>query len=1249
MPEALLKCIEPVTQRLRQVRWWRSVTVVALLAAGTGLLALLRLRGVGPDSALSSGTEMALLILVGTLGGVFAAWCFVRFSYHDTRAIASRIEAKFPTLQQRLLTALSQGSSDGNEASKPLGYLQRRVIDETRDHARTHRWVETVPAARLFWSRLSGLTATAALAAILILLAVAAPDPVDSPAAARALTDAQMSVEPGDTSIERGTGLVVTARFSGAVPDQAELVCVDSDGGERRVSMTRNLDDPVLGAFLASVDRPFSYQVLAPRMTSEQFEVDVFEYPSLVRADAELSYPEYTGRDDNRIEDTVRVAAVEGTSLTWSLFLNKPVDAAALVAEDGSRIELEASASQPERVTATLPMDATGRWTLALRDDDGRENQSPAELFARVIPNQPPKLKLLTAGDQRVSPLEEFPVAAEVRDDFGIAQVGLSYHFAEEPEEELVLQESVPGGATETVDHLVEFEQLAAVPDQLLAYHFWAEDIGPDGQPRRTESDLYFAEVRPFEEIFREGEQPPGGQQQQQQQQQSQNGQEAEELAELQKQIINATWNVKRRETASEPTEAYADDVSLIAESQREAIAQLEELVEQLRDDESREHADQVGRSMAAAEEALERSVSEASVDPLAPALSAEQQAYQGLLKLRAREFQVTRQQQQQGGQSGQSASSQQRQQQLEELELSNEENRYETEQQAQPSSQEQEERETRQVLSRLRDLARRQEDLNQQMAQLQSALEQAESDEERQEIERQLKRLRDQQENMLREVDELSERMQMPENQERMADAAEELAETRQNIQQATEALSENDASEALTSGTRAERELSEMRDEFRREAAGEYADAVRDMRRSAQELDEQQQELGEQLESVDQNDEPGLRSGNDRDEIGEQLGQQQQRLNQLLEEMKRTIEEAELSEPLLSQKLYESFRKTEQRQVDEKLQATGELIRRGFDEEGRQLEADAREGIGELREGLEEAAEAVLGDETKALERALGELEQLTRDLDDEIRRRGGEGEDLADDGQLSEGQPGNGEPGEGEPREAPGSEGQAAEDGQGGDAAPRDGLEQPQAEDAGQPQAEGSDQGGSPSGESSASPSGGSSEESSNAPSEASGSADSEAGDSEAGAGGLRPGADRSSDPRSGGPGGGGIPETLSRGPTRDPLTGEGFREWSDRLRDVEEMVDDPELRSQAARVRDRAREVRRDLRRHATEPQWPMVEELIAAPLRELHRDVAEELMRRAAERNANVPIDRDPVPDRYTDAVRLYYERLGAGR
>lgn len=111
---------------------------------------------------------------------------------------------------------------------------------------------------------------------------------------------------------------------------------------------------------------------------------------------------------------------------------------------------------------------------------------------------------------------------------------------------------------------------------------------------------------------------------------------------------------------------------------------------------------------------------------------------------------------------------------------------------------------------------------------------------------------------------------------------------------------------------------------------------------------------------------------------------------------------------------------------------------------------------------------------------------------------------------------------------------------------------------------------------------------------------------------------------------------------------PIGGEDFREWSDRLRDVEEMVDDAELRAQAARIRERAQSVRADMKRHSAPPNWDLVRAQIQQPLVELQDLVAEELLRRASKK-AIVPLDRDPVPPEYAEKARRYYERLGSGK
>jgi hypothetical protein len=98
----------------------------------------------------------------------------------------------------------------------------------------------------------------------------------------------------------------------------------------------------------------------------------------------------------------------------------------------------------------------------------------------------------------------------------------------------------------------------------------------------------------------------------------------------------------------------------------------------------------------------------------------------------------------------------------------------------------------------------------------------------------------------------------------------------------------------------------------------------------------------------------------------------------------------------------------------------------------------------------------------------------------------------------------------------------------------------------------------------------------------------------------------------------------------------------------MRDVEEMVNDPKLRAEAAAIRERATALRAEFKRHAQVPNWNTLNESIGQPLAELRDKVAAELLKRDSA-DARVPIDREPVPAAYAEEVRRYYERLGSGK
>jgi hypothetical protein len=88
-----------------------------------------------------------------------------------------------------------------------------------------------------------------------------------------------------------------------------------------------------------------------------------------------------------------------------------------------------------------------------------------------------------------------------------------------------------------------------------------------------------------------------------------------------------------------------------------------------------------------------------------------------------------------------------------------------------------------------------------------------------------------------------------------------------------------------------------------------------------------------------------------------------------------------------------------------------------------------------------------------------------------------------------------------------------------------------------------------------------------------------------------------------------------------------------------------LDWPDWRTDVARARERARQFRLEYRRDLRKPDWAVLELQVVKPLVEVRHRIAEELARRESH-NALAPIDRDPVPGRYAELVRRYYEDLG---
>ena len=109
---------------------------------------------------------------------------------------------------------------------------------------------------------------------------------------------------------------------------------------------------------------------------------------------------------------------------------------------------------------------------------------------------------------------------------------------------------------------------------------------------------------------------------------------------------------------------------------------------------------------------------------------------------------------------------------------------------------------------------------------------------------------------------------------------------------------------------------------------------------------------------------------------------------------------------------------------------------------------------------------------------------------------------------------------------------------------------------------------------------------------------------------------------------------------------PITGNNYVDWSDRVRDVEQAVDSQDVRNQLATVRERVGVYRRYYRQNGQRPSNEELQNKVLEPLT-LARDWVGQELSRAQNDHSLVPLDRDPVQDKYSDLVRKYYEKLGS--
>lgn len=825
-----------VRRRWLAARWLQGL---ARVAGGVcvGLLAV-----IGTELILAPPDVPLLATAAAALAAALAFSAFVLWRLgrppSDER-VARLVEERCPELEDRVASAAVLA------AARPATGFEELVVADAAERLRRIDVARVVTPARLRRAVTRGLLALAALAAVVSLGSTPLGRIARTAWLHASPAVAELAVEPGDFRLVAGQPLRVRARFEdgGGTAARTPPVLSVLDGMAPRDVRMRPSGDGYLAEF-PSVTRSFRYRVGAAAFTSPDYFVEALSPPRVMRIDVEYVYPSFTGLAPRSEEDGGDLFAPAGTAARLVVHTDKPVVDGALVLSDGRRVALAGPGDA--RRAATLVVEGDGRYRVRVVDAHGLSNRDAADYLIRATVDRPPAVRVLRpGGDREVTPLEEVTIEVRADDDHAVERVDLVYTVVGRPERTLPFD--VPEGVSAVTGVRTFFvEDLAVEPGDVVTYFARARDSGLGDVSTEARSDLYFLEVRPFDNEFEEALSQGGL------------GPQAAEigrLVALQKQIVVATWRLDQ-----EAEGRSDDDVRAVAEVQgdvRDTAAGAMGAMGRGPGRRGRGPAGDdgpavQGRAMRAAVEAMTAAEAALAALDTSSAIPHETEALNQLLTAQAavRRRQVSMQ-------PGAGAAGRQAQLDLSQLfdrELRREqETSYETGRQpGEPEDGEEDE-----ALARLRELARRQERINRD-------LEQTAETETEDERRRMLERLRREQQELRAELEALAQRLggrpgaassgsrgAAGEELRRTSSgspgtAGEELRRASDDMQRVGSGLSRQDAETARGHGDRAADALRRLAERLRGASPGEGTGAP-----SSRE-DEAEQRLAAELETA-------------------------------------------------------------------------------------------------------------------------------------------------------------------------------------------------------------------------------------------------------------------------------------------------------------------------------------------------------------------------------------------------------------
>ena len=960
--------------------WKRTLFWTGCAIATVGLIAILAGAAiVDLLMPLPGSVRIALLIgVIGTVGYLLYRYLIqplrVKLTPHD---VALNVERKHEDLEDRLVSALQFGEVETEDPIKSH-LLQRLVTDAvertegidfkaTVDKSKKRKHVG-IAVAVLAGCALIGLIFPTELNTSLnrLLSPWEKTEPVFT---------TKLTVEPGNARILRGRSLAINLEVTGKAADKARLIytkgnsTTDAEPQHQEIDMMRIVGEKgKFGYEIFNINENVKYYVTANGVESERYTVEVFDMPKVTAIEIAYTYPEYTKLNPIIQQGEGNIRAVAGSQAEVRITTNKAIESASLTvdAQDPTPILI----SDGRTLTTALDVLNDGKYTVKLLCVDGFNNQIPIEYTITAIPDEPPEIVIKEPGrDIKATKLEEVRVLAEATDDYGVENMKLMYSIGSGEAQELPVETvEVKAGKIISNAYVFYLEELDVEPGELISYYAQAIDNNTRTGPGTSTSELYFIEVRPFNERYTQMDAEG---------QQAAEGQPFPNLIADQRTIIKKTWKHIHSRPSS-MTEDYQSAVKQIGKEQDQLKDKTQRVTDEL--SMSMRDANVDPEMLMNLEEAVGK-MGEASDELFAirpkEALPHEQDALELLTKAMMELDKVLTQMRSSGSQ----AAADNIEMDMEDLQDTIEQDQIELDEQMREQTQE--------LLDQARDMLAEQEQLTEQSQQL--AREGQPSRREMQQNSQQEQQLAGQAQQMAEQAQQMGQSVGQGAGNstgQRMVQAGEALEQASENMQAASENMGAGQPQMGAAKGQKAEENLQQAIEELEKVAAQYTDQALEDVTESLDQLTAKQSEIREQTETLEEETRQDGISVEDARNASE-LANEQRTLRRDLEQLQRNLsnlrEALNENEPQAARNVGDANRRIIEEQASGNMEDAQRALQwRNFQYSERE-QREVLDTLLEARNDLQQARANLADTEEERLDAALDQIESWETQMQD------------------------------------------------------------------------------------------------------------------------------------------------------------------------------------------------------------------------------------------------------------------------